>query len=585
MRTIQQQHFLPASKGLITSASPSLIADGAFQEVNNVRFGDGYIEKVKAFTEFTDLKEQITHIVLFHRTDGYNLNIIHTPTKVYSISEDNPSGVNIMSDADYEVPSVNFIDSTILFNNYIFCSLGNPLYYWDGLTGKASQLDGLIYPTEWKPSTTYEVGVRVRPTDSKYTGYIYKCTVAGTSSSSEPTTWGTTLKAETLDGTVKWVAIGGLEVEGTSARAVTASCIENYKGFVFVANTEEDGEACPQRLRWSQFQSITLWHNNKDGSGMAGYVDCNDTAGIIYAIKKLNDYLYIYKDDGILAISYSGGDTVFSKDTVTTEAGLIAPRAIVCLPHQHIFVGNDNIYSFDGSTVKAIGDSVKDMFFNNLDPANIRNIYGYYNEDSGDVLFTFDSQEAHGLSQDKAVTYNTRTKQWSMRDMNMTAIGQYSQFSDQVIDEVSSVIDDDKNIIDSAIYAKGKTLTIAGDNSGKVYKLGGYSDSRGDYEAYVITKVHHMENPSQVKRLLRVMFHIETQNLYNLKVQIGTAWNAETEMTWSKPLYMDLHAPKPPWLDMDLTARYFAVRFGTTGNLEPFKILGYTLMYQTRSDE
>ena len=81
------------------------------------------------------------------------------------------------------------------------------------------------------------------------------------------------------------------------------------------------------------------------------------------------------------------------------------------------------------------------------------------------------------------------------------------------------------------------------------------------------------------------MFHIETQNLYNLKVQIGTAWNAETEMTWSKPLYMDLHAPKPPWLDMDLTARYFAVRFGTTGNLEPFKILGYTLMYQTRSDE
>jgi len=581
---LQQQHFLPASKGLITSAPASLIPDGAFQEVNNVRFGDGYVEKVKGFVKFSTLQEKIIAINLFTRTDGYNFNIIHTPTKVYSISEDDPDGSNLMPDT-YEVPPVGFIDYVTFFDKYIFCSLGNNIYYWDGAETKAVKLAGLFDPPEWVAGKAYIVGDICKPSSAKYTGYVYKCTQAGTSGSVEPTTWGTTLNATTDDGTVKWIAEGGLEVEGTSATNVKANCVENFKGFVFLANLEENGNLFPQRLRWSQFQSMKLWHNNTDGSGMAGYVDCTDTPGIIQNIKKLNDYLYIYKDDGILALSYSGGDTVFSKDTVTTEAGLIAPRAIVELPHTHIFIGKNNIYSFDGTSVSAIGDEVKESFFDNLDPAKQRNVYGYYNQASGDVIFVYDSVIAHDIEPDKALTYNTKTKQWSMRDIYMTAIGEYSQFNNKRIDDINIPFQEDHEIIDSAIYAKGKIITIAGDAEGNLYRLEGYRDSRGDYEGYVVSKVHHMETPEKIKRLLRVMFHIETQGKFNLKVQVGTAWNAETKMTWTEPLTMDLQSPKPPWVDVDLTARYFAIRFGTTGNSEPFKILGYTLMYQTRSDE
>jgi hypothetical protein len=44
-----QQVFVPASKGLIKSAPSSLLPDGSFQDALNVRFGDGYVEKVEAF--------------------------------------------------------------------------------------------------------------------------------------------------------------------------------------------------------------------------------------------------------------------------------------------------------------------------------------------------------------------------------------------------------------------------------------------------------------------------------------------------------------------------------------------------------
>ena len=64
-----QQHFLPASKGLIKSSPASLISDGAFQEVNNVRFGDGYVEKVKAFNKIVSLGEQVVAINIMKKND------------------------------------------------------------------------------------------------------------------------------------------------------------------------------------------------------------------------------------------------------------------------------------------------------------------------------------------------------------------------------------------------------------------------------------------------------------------------------------------------------------------------------------
>lgn len=581
MINIIKQVFLPASKGFIKSAPSSLIDDGAFQEVNNVRFADGYVEKVKAFTAIADFGEKIFSINIMRKNDGTVNNLIHTTTKLYTITEDNPSGINLMPDG-YSLSDIAYISSQIVFDDYIFCSLGNPIMYWDGVLNTCKKLEGTYNPSEWASSRAYIVGDTIKPIT--YSGYIYKCTQAGTSGTTEPT-WLKDLSTIITDGSCRWVGIGSLEIEGDSAKSLQAQCIENFKGFVCVANTEEDGQSYPHRLRWSQWQNPRLWHNNEDGSGMAGYIDCDDTPGKIMAIKKLGDYLFVYKEDGLIVISYTGGDTIFSKELVTTKAGLIGPQAIVELPHAHIFISSDNIYSFDGSTVTPIGDTVKNYIISIVNPSSLLKIFGYYNKDSGDVVFAFDSTLSHDNNRDRAIVYNTSTKTWSVRDMNMTAMGEYSQVFDREIDTIDTAIDEMDDITDASAYLAKRILTFAGDGSGKLYRLEGYNDSRGDYEGYVITKTHHMEAPDKIKRLLRIQFHIETQGDYNLVVQVGTSWNSETLFTWSDKFTMGLKSPKPPFVDVDLSARYFAIRFGTVHNNEPFKVLGYTLYYQTRSDE
>jgi hypothetical protein len=57
------------------------------------------------------------------------------------------------------------------------------------------------------PSTLYPVGKIVRSKDTNYR--IYVCVVGGTSSTSADASWSTSIYSETLDGTIRWMELGG----------------------------------------------------------------------------------------------------------------------------------------------------------------------------------------------------------------------------------------------------------------------------------------------------------------------------------------------------------------------------------------
>ena len=494
--------------------------------------------------------------------------------------------VNLFDGTDYSYKG-GFIDTKVVPNNdvsqsgardlYLICSRGNPVYYWDGISGsKCKKLEGLFQPELWQKNHSYSAGQIVRPpTDN---GYVYVCVIGGTSGNSDNVPWEENLSQSFSEGTVTWKGVGSYLVEGSSASNVEARFVEYYKGFVFLANLKEGGTVYNSRLRWSQLQNPRLWHNNEDDSGMAGFVDVDDVDGEIVAIKKLNDILVVYKEKGIVAITFTGGDTVFSKELITTKTGLVSSDSIVELPHSHIFVGDDNIYEFDGSSIQPIGDSIKDYFFNTLNPSNKDKIIGYYDDSNDEVLFAYDDSVKiieSGLSQEElnnmsmkenrrmAITFNTLNKTWSKREMYITAIGKFCQNEDLIIDKVNTLIKDTNRPIDSNYNLKDKIITIRGDEEGNIYKLFGQEDSRYEYYGYVTSKTHHMEDPSHIKRLLRIQFHIETTSSdCPLVVEVGTSWNSETQMhKWETHNInlsrQDGDCPKPPFVDVDLSARYF----------------------------
>lgn len=553
----------------------------------------------------------IVKIDLFKVSIGNPYNMIFTLDGLYNQNEPPVGGTpefhNLFDGTEYQYRT-GYISTKTVPNNetstskdiYIICSEDNDIYYWDGVSTHCKRLEGTFVPPTWQTNTTYHRGdIVVPPTEN---GYAYVCmSTQGRSGSSQPS-WALNLSTQFSDGGVSWKGVSSYGLEGVGVHNMTAKFVEHYKGFTFVANTKEGGTVYPSRLRWSQWQNPRLWHNNDDGSGMSGYVDVDDVEGEIVSIKKINDILVVYKEKGIVAVTFTGGDTVFSKEVITTKTGLLSSNAIIELPHSHIFIGEDNIYEFDGSSVTPIGDPIKDFFFDTLNPLYRTKIIGYYDRSVGDIIFIYDKvvlDEIVGIQEEElarelnskknrnvAITFNISTKTWAKREMYVTAIGEFCQTENRIIDSIDIPIDEYNEQIDSSYGLKDKIITICGDELGNIFRFLGQKDERRNtYYGYVTSKTHHMEDPGHIKRLMRIQFHIQTTRDCTLVVDVGTSWNSETQMEKWETHNLQLKSPKPPFVDVDLSARYFQIRFGTKNNGEYFKVLGYTLYYQTRGDE
>jgi hypothetical protein len=166
----------------------------------------------------------------------------------------------------------------------------------------------------------------------------------------------------------------------------------------------------------------------------------------------------------------------------------------------------------------------------------------------------------------------------------MTAFGYYNLEADRTIDSIEETIDSILWEIDSSTPLANAPINICGDKNGNIYTLDGHSLNGEDIDGYAVTKLFDFGNPALLKRLMRVQLMISREGPYNLQVTIGTTDNVDEEITWHTPYTMKLDKTYPPWIDVDLTARYFIIKFETKLKDEPFKLTGYSMYYQERSE-
>jgi hypothetical protein len=150
----------------------------------------------------------------------------------------------------------------------------------------------------------------------------------------------------------------------------------------------------------------------------------------IVCIRKLGDYLYIYKTFSIHQVTYNPGTaTIYGVEAIRSRTGAKGSQTVVYVPGQlqnsdiHIFIGQDNIYRNDGS-ITAIGDRIWDDFAAKVRPDAWNKIIGWYHEITHEVYFGYISVDNPSATEpDSALVYDIKNDCYFYRDWPFTAGG------------------------------------------------------------------------------------------------------------------------------------------------------------------
>jgi len=286
------------------------------------------------------------------------------------------------------------------------------------------------------------------------------------------------------------------------------------------------------RLRWS------VAGNYADFAGTgSGYQDCSEDPYDITVLAVISDTLLIYKTYSIIHCTRTGNaSSPFDFKVRVDSIGCYFSRSLVSLGDSHFFTGSDNFYTYDLRSPKAVGDKIKDEFFDELNPTYGSRTHSLVAEEFNEIQIYY--PDTSSTTPNRCLVYNydllAFTSKWRI---SAEASGYGKQYASDTWDSSPGVYTWDTwtGSWDSSELLANKPLNLIA-NSNNLYKQSStLTDAGTDFTLEWRTKeVALMESQKRVF-LCRVRIGYYTQTSGSVLVSIsgdgGSSW--ETDRTLS----------------------------------------------------
>ncbi len=209
----------------------------------------------------------------------------------------------------------------------------------------------------------------------------------------------------------KWTGSGNTATLGGTP-PYAKSC-EFWKGFLGLGNVSDDGVTfSPLDLVLSDDPDAT-WTECNENEIYVTTLTLDETPGAIMAMKVLGDDLIVYKTDGIVVVTFTGGVTRFRRRKLDFPMGILAPLSLQSLGrNQHIFLAEDrNLYITNGQSVEQLPRNVQKSLHDNLTSAKAPWAVGMVDEDNETYHFFY---ERSGTTYNKGrISFNYTTGEFT----------------------------------------------------------------------------------------------------------------------------------------------------------------------------
>lgn len=376
------------------------------------------------------------------------------------------------------------------------------------------------------------------------------------------------------------IATNAVALGGTPPKARAIASFQTY----VVLGDVSTGSI--RTVQWSDTGNAAAWTG-----GDSGFFNLFQDPGPIYRLLPLGEVLVAYRKDSIHIIFYVGAPFIFGQRQLFSNGGLIGPRAVADLGDRHIYWARDNVYLFDGVNRTPIADDIISTMLGSIDGDNANYTLAFTDYLDREVYFVYCPVGSGGVLS-AAWVYNYQLGTWRQEDISVTA-GSYARFP-SVVNTWNSILGtwDGQTLVWNDLASGGllPTLTLA-TAAGAVLKLDkstvdvvGVGRERIAETGLFDPGAQLFQSPGSFCTLEQVEVECESQGSYNLEVWIGTQnqLTGDGAITWTR--YTLILDGSQRFIPINRTARYFAVRFRTTGSGQTFRISGLVAHFNQRGN-
>ena len=242
--------------------------------------------------------------------------------------------------------------------------------------------------------------------------------------------------------------------------APIAKIVFSVGAFVMALNVN-DGASKPDGWHCCASFDDTDWTESVATLSASGRLV--STPGELLAGGRLGEYAIAYKEKAIYVGQFVGAPAVWDWTQVPGgDAGCIGIDAWCDIGGAHFFVGQDNIWVFDGSRPVPIATPCRQWFYDNSSPTYRYKTQCVFDRQNNAVWIFYCSTGA--TSPDSALVYHIQTKQWGLATISIESALNYVAAGVTIddLDDFGATIDDLSGYsFDSQFWlAGGRSLSI-----------------------------------------------------------------------------------------------------------------------------
>jgi hypothetical protein len=262
---------------------------------------------------------------------------------------------------------------------------------------------------------------------------------------------------------IKQISFAAGTFADLNAGAPITRYITRFANRLYAAYTIESGDSKPFRIR----RPVASDHTDWTGVG-SGFTDLDEFPYQVRGIKKLGSRMATYTERSIYLASRTEIAAAPARfDIQAADVGVYSPHTLIGWGSEHLFLGMDDFYSFNGVQPVELALPVRDTIFETLNPGGLLRNFSLARYESKEYI-SFLCTGANTVP-DTVWVYNKQRQIWYPWSVSGAKCGTAHRLDDTAtIDELVGTIDEQAWEFDTRDLESQYPAMLTGHSNGKV---------------------------------------------------------------------------------------------------------------------